>query len=209
MLLTFPLKSGVQLMGHLSGGSHRLTVGYGRPSKVSGTLRDASGQPLADQDVTVTEYFGDGALIDTRGRTVRTDSDGRWKERLPGGPSRTVGATYEGTRRYLPDATTAGALDVKTKASLHISNHRVHEGHRVAFKGRIGHLAARIPAGGNWSSSRSRMAIAGTRFAIRSTRGRTASIASGTASLASMYRTFATDFASELSVSGTGPTRRR
>ena len=25
---------------------------------------------------------------------------------------------------------------------------RVHEGHRVAFKGRIGHLAARIPAGG-------------------------------------------------------------
>ena len=53
--------------GHLSGGSHRLTVGYGRPSKVSGILRDASGQPLADQDVTVTEYFGDGALIDTRG----------------------------------------------------------------------------------------------------------------------------------------------
>jgi hypothetical protein len=148
MLLTFPLKSGVQLQGHFSGGSHRLTVGYGRPSKVSGTLRDASGQPLADQDVTVTEDFGDGALIDTRERTVRTDSDGRWKERLPGGPSRTVSATYEGTRRYLPDATTAGALGVKTKASLHISSHRVHEGHRVAFKGRIGHLAARIPAGG-------------------------------------------------------------
>ena len=36
MLLTFPLKSGVQLKGYLSGGSHRLTVGYGRPSKVSG-----------------------------------------------------------------------------------------------------------------------------------------------------------------------------
>ena len=59
MLLTFPLKSGVQLMGHLSrrvASAHR---GYGRPSKVSGTLRDASGQPLADQEVTVTEYFGE------------------------------------------------------------------------------------------------------------------------------------------------------
>jgi hypothetical protein len=148
MVLTFPLKFGVQLQAHLSGGSHRLTVGYGRPSKVSGILRDASGQPLPDQDVTITEYFGDGALIDTRVRTVRTASDGRWKGHLPGGPSRTVSATYAGTRRYLPDATTAGALRVKTKASLHISNHQVREGHRVAFKGRIGHLAARIPPGG-------------------------------------------------------------
>jgi hypothetical protein len=148
MVLTFPLKSGVQLRAHLSGGSHRLTVGYGRPSKVSGILRDSSGQPLPDQDVTITEYFGDGALIDTRVRTVRTDPDGRWKEHLPGGPSRTVSATYAGTRRYLPDATSAGALRVKTKASLHISNHQVREGHRVAFKGRIGHLAARIPPGG-------------------------------------------------------------
>lgn len=148
MILTFPLKSGVDLEGHLGSGSRRLTVGYGRPSKVSGILRDASGQPLADQNVTVTEYFGEGALIDTRVRSVRTDSEGRWNERLPGGPSRTVSASYAGNRRYLSDSTTAGALRVKTKASLHISNHRVREGHRVAFKGRIGHMAARIPAGG-------------------------------------------------------------
>ena len=148
MVLTFPLKSGVQLQGHLRGGSDGLTVGYGRRSKVSGILRDASGQPLAAQSVTVTESFGEGALIASRVRTVRTDSQGRWKERLPAGPSRTVSASYAGTRRYLPDATTAGALRVKTKASLHISHHRIREGHRVAFKGRIGHLAARIPPGG-------------------------------------------------------------
>ena len=48
----------------------------------------------------------------------------------------------------MPDQTQVGSLHVKTKASLHISNHRVPEGHRVAFKGRIGHLAARIPPGG-------------------------------------------------------------
>ncbi len=148
MVLTFPLKSGVQLQANLRGGAHRLTVGYGRPSRVSGVLRDAAGEPLADQDVTVTEHFGEGALIDTRVRTVHTDAHGHWKERLPGGPSRSVSASYAGTRRYLPEATTAGALRVKTKANLHISNHHVREGHRVAFKGRIGHLAARIPPGG-------------------------------------------------------------
>ena len=60
MILTFPLKSGVTLRAHLPGGAHRLTLGYGRPSSVSGVLRDASGEPLPDQDVTVTEYFGEG-----------------------------------------------------------------------------------------------------------------------------------------------------
>jgi hypothetical protein len=148
MVLSFPLKSGVQLHAHLRGGSRKLTVGYGRSSRVSGVLRDASGHPLADQNVTVTEYFGEGALIDTRVRTAQTNAQGHWKERLPGGPSRKVSAAYAGTRRYLPDETTAGALRVKTKASLHISNHRVREGHRVAFKGRVGHMAARIPPGG-------------------------------------------------------------
>jgi hypothetical protein len=148
MVLTFPLKSGVRLDAHLHGGSNRLTVGYGKPSTVSGILRDASGQPLPDQDVTVSEYFGEGALIDRRVRTVHTDSHGGWKERLPGGPSRKISASYAGSRRYLPDETLAGHLEVKTKATLHISSHHVPEGHRVAFKGRIAHLAARIPAVG-------------------------------------------------------------
>src|SRR5690242_11105372 len=116
-----------------------LTVGYGHASKVSGVLRDASGRPLANQGITVTEDFGEGALIDTRVRTVETDSRGHWQERLPGGPSRKVSASYAGNRRYLPDATTAGTLRVKTKASLHISHHRVREGHKVAFKGGVGH----------------------------------------------------------------------
>src|SRR5215211_396735 len=148
MVLMFPLKSGVRLKAHLAGGSRKVTLSYGRPSKVWGVLQDASGQPLSKQEVTVTEYFGEGALIDRRVRTVHTDSRGRWKERLPGGPSRKVTASYAGTRRYLPEATQAGNLRVKTKASFHLSRHRVREGHKVAFKGRIGHFAARIPSAG-------------------------------------------------------------
>jgi hypothetical protein len=148
MVLTFPLKSGVLLKGHLEGGSRRVTVGYGRTSTVSGVLHDATGQPLPDQEVTVTEYFGQGALIDRRVRTVRTDVYGHWDERLPNGPSRNITASYAGNQRYLPDATDAGNLRVQTRATFHMSRRRVPEGHRVAFKGRIGHLAARIPPGG-------------------------------------------------------------
>lgn len=148
MILTFPLKSGVRLSGHLSGGASHLTVGYGQPSKVSGTLTDAAGEPVAEQQVTVTEFFGDGALIDRRIRTVTTDARGHWTERLPGGPSRAISASYAGTRRYLPDGARVGRLQVKTKATLRLSRRKVKEGHRVAFKGRVGHLAARIPAGG-------------------------------------------------------------
>jgi hypothetical protein len=148
MILTFPLRAGVQLSGHLEGGVRRATIGYGQTSNVSGYLRDASGEPLGNEAVTVTEYFGEGALIDKRVRRVQTNDQGRWRERLPSGPSRKVTASYAGSRRYLPDATEAGTLRVRTKATFHLSRRHVLEGHRVAFKGRVGHLAARIPTGG-------------------------------------------------------------
>jgi len=148
MVLRFPLKSGVRLSGHLPGGASRVTVPYGRPSNVSGVLMDAAGRPLPDQVVTVTEHFGEGALIDRRIRTVTTDAQGHWKERLPGGPSRQITADYAGTRRYLPDAARLGNLRVRTKATLRLSRRKIREGRHVAFKGRVGHLAARIPAGG-------------------------------------------------------------
>jgi len=148
MILTFPLKSGVRLTARLPGGSPRLTLGYGQRAKVSGFLTDPAGEPLTDEAVTVTEYFGEGALIDRRVRTVRTDAHGRWMERLPTGPSRKIVASYAGTRRYLPDTTRAGSLRIKTKATFHLSRRHVLEGHRVSFKGRVGHLAARIPSGG-------------------------------------------------------------
>jgi hypothetical protein len=149
MVLTFPLKAGVSLSGHLApGGRSRMTIGYHRSAKVAGRLLDASGKPLANQKVTVVEYFGSGALIDRRVRTLETDSDGLWGERLPAGPSRAVRAIYEGSSRYLADHAKAGKLRVRTKATLHLSRHRVPEGRRVVFRGRVAHRAARIPAGG-------------------------------------------------------------
>ena len=83
MILAFPLKSGVKLSAHLApGGASRMTIGYGHRSKVAGRLVDASGKPLAHQELTVIEHFPDGALINRRVRSVETDSDGLWGKRL-------------------------------------------------------------------------------------------------------------------------------
>lgn len=149
MVLTFPLKSGVRLTGYLApGGGHRKTIAYGRRSKVAGRLSDRAGQPLAGEEVTVVEHFGSGALIDRRVRTVRTDSAGRWRERIPAGPSRRITATYVGSPRYIADVARVGTLAVRTKVGLRLSRRRVPEGRRVVFKGRVRHFAARIPDGG-------------------------------------------------------------
>ena len=148
-ILRFPLKSGVRLSAHLApGGASRMTIGYGERSKVAGRLVDASGEPLARQELTVIERFPDGALIDRRVRRVETDSDGLWGERLSAGPSRTVTARFNGTPRYLPDGARAGRLLVRTRTTFHLSRRRVLEGRRVVFRGRVAHRAARIPAGG-------------------------------------------------------------
>lgn len=149
MRLTFPLKAGVDLNAHLEpGGSKRMTIEYGKRSRVAGLLREASGEPIPGQEVVIEEYFGDGALIRERITRVETDADGRWHERLPAGPSRRVTAHYAGTQRYLPESTLGGRLAVRTKASLRTSRARVPEGKRVTFRGRLGRLGARIPTGG-------------------------------------------------------------
>jgi len=149
MVLTFPLKSGVRLTGHLvPGGAPTETIGYGQISKVSGRLVNAAGSPLAHQEITVIEHFAEGALLNRRVRTVQTDADGLWGERLPAGPSRKVTASYAGNQRYLSGDHAIGTLHVKTRATFRLSRRRVPEGRHVVFHGRVGHLGARVPAGG-------------------------------------------------------------
>lgn len=149
MRLAFPLKSGVDLSAGLEpGGSQRMTIRYGKPSQVAGILQSAAGDPLGNAEITVVEYFGEGALIRERVTRVRTDSQGRWQSRLPAGPSRAVSASYAGTKRYLPETSEAAHLAVRTKASLRTSKKKVPEGKRVTFRGRLGRLGAAVPAGG-------------------------------------------------------------
>jgi len=149
MRLSFPLRSGVDLRASVGrGASPSQTLPYGASTEASGRLVSKSGEPLAGKQVTVVEHFGDGALIRERVSHVSTDPDGRWESKIPAGPSRRVEAIFAGTPRYLPASTEAARLTVKSRASFRTSSAKAPEGSRVAFKGRVRHVGARIPAGG-------------------------------------------------------------
>ncbi len=149
MRLALPLKAGVELAAAVQpGGSKRVTLDYGKRSRVEGALRDATGKPIPGQEIVVEEFFGEGALIRERITRVLTDGRGRWHSKLPAGPSRRVTATFAGSQRYLAESTLGGKLAVRTKASLRTSRSRVPEGGKVIFRGRLGRLGARIPNGG-------------------------------------------------------------
>ena len=149
MILAFPLREGVRLEARLGpGGSDQETIPYGKASWVEGRLLDSEGRPLPGREVVIDEYFGPGALIDHRVRTVRTDAKGRWSSRLPVGPSRTVTASFGGDAEHLPATAVGGRLSVKTGTRFRISSRRVREGRAVRFHGRVGRTGARIPARG-------------------------------------------------------------
>lgn len=146
MRLTFPLRSGVDLMARLKpGGAEVQSLDYGESSRVAGRLTTAAGEPMAGYEVVVDEYFGEGALIDHRIRTVTTDENGRWSSKLPAGPSRSVTARFAGDQRYLDEQASGGRLAVRTGARFGTSRDRVREGRKIMFKGRVGRLGARIP----------------------------------------------------------------
>jgi hypothetical protein len=149
MVLTFPLRPAPSISAHLlPGGATKQTLAYGRNSSVAGRLRAPDGSPVAGAEVRVEEYFGSGALIDRRVRTVTTAADGSWSSTLPAGPSRTVTASYSGSRQYGAAESGSVSVDILGRATFRTSRTAVPEGSRIVFSGRIGHAGARIPAGG-------------------------------------------------------------
>ncbi len=149
MRLSFPLRQPVALRGSLSrGGSKSRAVRYGNKSKARGLLLDAGGQPIAAAPITVVEHFGQGALIRERVSEATTDERGRWRAKLPAGPSRVVEAIFAGSGRFAPSSREVGTFAVRSRASFKTSAGDVREGGAIQFSGRVGHLGAMIPAGG-------------------------------------------------------------
>ncbi len=149
MRLTFPLRAPVELRAHLNrGGSKAQVVRYGADAKAKGLLLDARGEPIADQEVTIVEYFGAGALLRERISHATTDERGKWRSKVPAGPSRDVRVSFGGTSRYAPAAKGAGAFLVRSRADFETSRKSIPEGKTLTFEGRVRHFGARIPAGG-------------------------------------------------------------
>ncbi|MQA74692.1 MAG: hypothetical protein GEU88_10195 [Solirubrobacterales bacterium] len=149
MRLMFPLRGAVKLGAHLNrGGSKAQVVRYGTKAKVKGTLLDAYGSPIVGANVTVVEHFGRGALVRERQTNAITDEKGKYRVRIPKGPSRDAEAFFGGTPKFAPAQRAAGTFSVRSGATFKTSRKRVPEGKAVRFHGRIRHGGARIPNGG-------------------------------------------------------------
>jgi hypothetical protein len=148
MVLRFPLKEPVDLLARLANGKDRQLVRFRRTGRVAGRLVDADGEPIPGQAVEVRETFAEGSLIDERRRTVTTDDRGRYRSKLPGGPSRDVDVVFLGSRRYSSDAKRGLDFDVRGAAALKTSRRRVKAGNAIVFRGRVKRYFARVPEGG-------------------------------------------------------------
>ena len=77
MKLRLPLREPVELVTTLGpGGATGQTVPYGTSSTVRGRLLDASGRPIAGQEIVVVDRFDNGALFPTAERPAITDEQG-------------------------------------------------------------------------------------------------------------------------------------
>ncbi len=148
MVLSFPLRTATTIDAALPGGSERQTVAYRQDSEVSGRLTTESGKPIGGAEVTVTERFDSGSLIDERIRIVTTGSDGRFGSKLPGGPSRRISVSYAGSRKYSGDRGPGLDFNTRSKVGLRTSKRTVRAGQRVRFRGNVRRYFAAIPPGG-------------------------------------------------------------
>ncbi len=148
MVLEVPLKVETELRADLGSGRERLTVPYGRQSRLDGRLVDAAGEPLGGESVAVTETFDLGSTQSERTREAITDGDGRFAIVLPPGPSREVTAVFAGSHSLTDASSEQLDLGVRGGASLASTQKRPRVGERFRFQGRVKRAGAELPAGG-------------------------------------------------------------
>lgn len=151
MVLVNPLKKPVRLQAGFAGARRTGagTVAYGRRIAYGGRLTSAAGAPLGNLPVRIVESFEEGAAVPQRSTTVTTAADGSFALRLRPGPSRTVEASFAGTKTLGEGAAGGSALDVRGSIRLRASARTADVGGApVVFGGRVHHLGARLPDGG-------------------------------------------------------------
>jgi len=149
MTLTFPLKTATKVHAHLKpGASRKLRVGYGVGGGVAGRITRSDGSPIRDRKIVVTENFAPGSVVAHRRFMVKSNRGGRFRAKLPPGPSRGIDVGFAGNPRYRGSLAKAGRMVVRSHATFATSRRRVLEGGLVAFRGRVLHYGARIPPSG-------------------------------------------------------------
>jgi hypothetical protein len=125
--------------------TRKAIVKYSSPVVIAGSLRTRAGRPLAGSRIHfwVTQRSGAARVI-----SRSTDPRGRFRLRLPAGPSRTVRAVYAGT--VVLSRSRAKPLRVFTRAGarLRVSPRAVRNLGRIRLTGAVGRRLAAIPRRG-------------------------------------------------------------
>jgi hypothetical protein len=125
----------------------RARVPYGRATIVSGSLTTTDGVPVTNQPVAFTSLARQlGAASQPLG-TATTDARGRFRFRVPAGPSRELTVTYPGTPGYLQRSRELWLI-TRANATIRASTSVISGMRRVRFSGRLGLIGAGLPAGG-------------------------------------------------------------
>jgi hypothetical protein len=112
----------------------------GRRVRLHGLLTTKQGRPLARRRVVIATRNEDRGARFKRVLVTRTNRDGIWKAKLPGGPSRVIRARYPGSHRVEP-ATSLAQLTVPAEIKLKVTPHVLPWSHAIRIRG---HLVGRF-----------------------------------------------------------------
>jgi hypothetical protein len=118
-------------------------IPFGHGVQFGGRLQNLSGAPLGGQEVAVTETFAPGSQPPRRMTVVRTRTDGTFSLQLAPGPSRSVSASFAGTRTLTRAGGRSVHLDVLASIRLRASAGSAKVGGApIVFGGSVGQTGA-------------------------------------------------------------------
>jgi hypothetical protein len=131
-----PFRSSASIPELTINGKRKAKTGYGKRARIGGRLLDGSREPIQGAEIELVQTFDPGSSRAATSSVVTSDAAGRFRARLPRGPSRSVVAEFAGDKRRLGTTSKTARLRVKGKVGLRVTR-RVSAGDRATFSGRV------------------------------------------------------------------------
>lgn len=147
MILNLPLKDQTILSAMVGQAKGSTKANYDSRNYLDGRLT-AGGVALPNEKVRVVETFASGSKSGTVSRELTTDGDGRYRLLLTPGPTRSIAAFFDGTRKLSRAVSPETTVKVKGKVGFRIKPKKVLNGGAVRMKGSVGFRGVLPPARG-------------------------------------------------------------